>query len=59
MMAERLQEIEGISEVLKRTTDQIAIKRQRLERAKRANDFTLCDPIKFKHCGPFSGKRKL
>ena len=45
MTAERLQEIESISEVLKGTTDQIAIKRQRLERGKRENDFTLCDQL--------------
>lgn len=45
MTVERLQEIDSISEVLKGTTDQIAINRQRLERAKRANDFTLCDQL--------------
>ena len=58
MTAERLQEIESISEVLKGTTDQIATRSQRLERPNMQTSL-LCRPIEFKGCGPFSRKTKL
>ena len=45
MSGERLREIESLTEVIKSTSDQIDIKRQRLQRAKNVNDFALCDRL--------------
>lgn len=45
MPNQRAIEIKNLTEILESTHDQIRIKRQRLDRAKSVNDFTLCDQL--------------
>jgi hypothetical protein len=59
MKAERWNEIENLSKIIKSNNDQVAIKRKRLEKAKSINDFALCDPKLFWWKKPITSDKSL